>query len=240
MHAAAPRSVRPLYLKANDDRIYAAFGRFVFLTVNQMRAVLDCKFDYISIRLRRFHETGSLGRAQTSDFAPYLYFISEQGANEAILRGAMHKKWYILKKSLLQIPHEVGITDCQIALSKAFPAMEDRRWRHDLQHDFDGEVPDLFFDLHDGVGWCPFEFERMNPVSHEKLEDYARKFDRTYIVVQTAARLNNLMRSLVETLPTTKLWFTTAELLLKNPKGKIWCAPKNWATKAYSIIKPEA
>jgi hypothetical protein len=42
--------------------------------------------------------------------------------------------------------------------------MEGRRWKTDLQKDFDHEVPDLFFDLHDGIGWTPFEYVRTNPM----------------------------------------------------------------------------
>jgi hypothetical protein len=223
----------------NDDKIWAMFEAYVFVTVKQAQEILGCKPDYIQVRLRRLYEAGYLGRVQQSVFTDYLYFLTEQGAMQAIERGAMIHKWYVQKKSLMQIPHDSGVTACQIALFREFPHMQSRRWRTDLQKDFDGEVPDLFFNLHDGTGWTPFEYERLNPVSQEKLHEYSKTFNRSYVVVQTERRAANLLSAIEHDIPTTKLWFTTKDLLLTNTKGKIWWTPKDYATRQRSILKPE-
>jgi hypothetical protein len=228
-----------VYSMPDDDKIWAMFRDYVFVTIRHAHRILGCKFDYITKRLRRFHEARLVGCVRQSDFSPWLYFITEAGARQAELRGVMKVPWRIQKKSLMQIPHEIGITDCQADLSKAFPAAEFRRWRTDLQNDFDGEVPDLYFDLKDGVGWCPFEYERMNPITKQKLLDYQRDFKRTYIVVQSLRRVENLIE-LMQSNPTTKLWFTYAELFHKDVTAPIWWTPANYQTKQYSILKPES
>jgi len=237
---AEARNVRRVYSMLADDRIYEAFAKYVFLTTKQMQSALGCKFDYINVRLRRLCENGYLGRVQQNDFSEFLYFLTEQGALKAIERGAASRKWYVQKKSPMQLPHEKGITDCQLLLAKHFDGAEFRRWRTDLQKDFDGEVPDLFFDLKDGTGWCPMEYERMNPVSREKLADYAKHFPRTYIVVQTTRRVEMLLASIEDTLNTPRLWFTSVDVFSKNPTGKIWWTPKNFRDRAYSILRPES
>ncbi len=221
----------------NDDKIWAMFSRYVFVTTNQAQEILGCKWDYINVRLRRLFQAGYLGRVQQNDFAPYLYFLTEAGATLAFSRGHMTRPWYIQRKATNQIPHEIGITNWQMKFAKAFPEAEFRRWRTDLQHDFDGEVPDLFFDLKDGVGWVPFEYERMNLIKEEKLRDYDREFPRTYTVVQTNKRALNLVASLEESLPSSKLWFTSEEMFDRDITGKIWWTPANFRTRVYSIVK---
>ena len=193
----------------------------------------------VYLRLRRLHEAGYLGRERQSDWSDYVYFLTEKGAEKSIEHGYLNRKFCVYKKSLLQIPHDIGLSECQLGLSQAFPEMECRRWRADLQKDFTGEVPDLFFDLKDGTGWTPFEYERLNPVSHDKLADYAKDFKRTYIVVQTERRAEMLLRSIENELPTSKLWFTDVLSFNKNVLGKIWWTPKNFRERQYSILKPE-
>jgi hypothetical protein len=80
----------------------------------------------------------------------------------------------------------------------------------------------------------------MNPVAPKKLADYAKDFDRSYIVVQTERRAEMLLKSIEDDMPTSKLWFTTKEKLLANPKDKIWWTPKNFRERQYSILRPES
>src|ERR1700691_1928466 len=108
------KRVRFLSSQPNDDAIWAMFHRYVFVTVKQASTILDRKFHTVDVRLRRLEETGYLGRVQQNDFSPLLYFISKKGAEEAVARGEMQKAWFISKKSLSQIPHEIGITNCQL------------------------------------------------------------------------------------------------------------------------------
>jgi hypothetical protein len=239
---APERRIAFLNSQPNDDKIWAMFNRYVFVTVKQAQTILGCaSFSYINVRLRRLWETGYLGRVQQNDFSPLLYFISKKGAEEAVLRGEMRKPWCIQKKSLMQIPHDIGITNCQILLDQNFPELEVRRWKTDLQKDFEGEVPDLYFDLHDGTGWCPFEYVRTNPLSRDKMKDYASGFERTYIVLPTMKAVQFALLTANELhLPNAShLWFTYEEMFTTNVKGKIWWNPKTMGDKAYSILKPE-
>jgi hypothetical protein len=220
----------------NDDRIWAMFNRYVFVTVQQARSVLDCKFDYINVRLRRLHETGFLGRVQQNDFAPFLYFLSKTGAEEAVRRGEMEHPRCIQKKSLMQIPHDIGITDFHLRLEKAVEGLAWRQWRTDLQKEFD-DVPDALFSI-DGSGWSPFEYVRTNPINIEKLKYYDKQFHRAYIVMPTVKRIQIFLASIEDELPSSKLWFTAEELYQKDILGKIWWTPRNFRDRVYSILKP--
>lgn len=246
--AIETKSVGYLNFMPADDRIWAMFNRYVFATVKQAQRILGCKFDYINVRLRRMQETGYddptplLGRVQQNSFSEFLYFLSKKGAERAVARGEMKKPWCIQKKSLMQIPHDIGITNCQILLDEHFPQMEVRRWKTDLSKDFDGELPDLFFDLRDGMGWCPFEYVLTNPVNEAKLRDYSTEFQRTYIVLPTMKRVQlALMRTEEINLKNPqRIWFTYQSVFLENPKGKVWWNPKTMGDRAYSILKPES
>jgi len=225
---------------ANDKYIYAMFALYVFVTVKQAQQILGCKFDYINVRLRRLEQTGFLGRVQQNDFAPFVYFLSKTGAERALGLGVAEEPRYISKKSLMQIPHDIGITECQIALFRNFSPLHVRRWRADLHKFYDGDLPDLSIDFHDGWGWSPFEYVRTNPVSDEKLAAYATNHPRTLIVLPTIERVKRILTRLEESLPTSKLWFTYEEKFLEDPTGKVWWTPKNFRDRVYSILKPEA
>jgi hypothetical protein len=216
------------------------FSTYVFVTPRQAIQILDGKRISVYVRLRRLFEGGYLGRVQQSDFAEYVYYLTEKGAEKCIERGYLGKKWYIGRKSLMQIPHDIGITEFQFRLARAFPHMEARRWRADLQKDFEGEVPDLYFNIGDGMEWTPFEYVRMNPVTVEKLRGYDKEFKRSYFVLPTQRRVENILKAIEEELPSSRLWFTSEDRYREDILGKIWWTPKNYADRVYSLLKPEA
>lgn len=215
--------------------------KFVFMTVKQAHAYLGGSFSYINTRLRRLAETNYLGREQQNAFAEHIYWLARKGAEVGMARGAVPKPWSIQKKSKMQIPHDAGITSCLMLLDREFPNMQCRRWKTDLEKDFEGEIPDLFFDLQDGVGWCPFEYVVTNPLSRDKMRDYANGYERTYVVLPTLKAVQFALQTANELNLTNanRLWFTYEELFLSEPKGKIWWNPKTMGDKAYSILKPE-
>jgi hypothetical protein len=221
-----------------DDLFWEAFSKYVYLTPTQVQLVTGRKQITVYVRLERFYDAGLLGKARQNDFSPWLYFLTEKGALKCIERGYLTRKWYIGRKATNQIPHEIGITNCQMIFAANFPG-EIRRWRADLQKDFHGEVPDLFFNL-DGT-WTPFEYVLQNPLTIDKLRDYNATFPRSYFILPTEKRVENVLAQCVhENLDTTKLWFTTETLFKQNPTGKIWATPHNYEDRAYSILKPES
>jgi hypothetical protein len=201
-----------------DKYIYGAFGRYVFMTVQQAQRILARPFDTVNIRLRRLEETGFLGRVQQNQFMPYLYFLSKKGGEEAMRLGMMEKPWYISKKSPNQILHDIGITEIQWRLETHIPAMRARRWKTDLAQDYTGDLMDLLTDFDDSMGWCPWEYVRTNPLTMDKLRDYATDFRRSYFVLPTVEKIERLMQ---------------------NPMGKVFWQPKNHE-RVYSILKPES
>jgi hypothetical protein len=222
----------------NDDNYWAMFASYVFVTPRQAIQILNGKRITVYVRLKRLYEAGYLGRVRQNDFAEFVYFLTQKGADRCVERLGVNR-WYIGKKSLMQIPHDIGITEFQLRLARAFPHMEVRRWRTDLQKDFDGEVPDLYFNIGDGMEWTPFEYVRMNPVTAEKLRDYNSAFKRSYFVLPTEKRVENVLISIEDDLPSSRLWFTDEALYRKDILGKIWWTPKNFRERQYSILKPE-
>lgn len=224
----------------NDDNYWRMFSSYVFVTPRQAIRILGGIRISVYVRLRRLFEGGYLGRVQQSDFSDYVYYLTEKGAEKCIERGYLQKRWYIQRKSLMQIPHDIGITEFQLRLARAFPQMESRRWRADLQPDFEGEVPDLFFNIGDGMEWTPWEYIRMNPITKEKLTDYNAKFKRSYFVLPTEKRIDNLLKSIEDEIPSTRLWFTDEASYQRDILGKIWWTPQNFRDRQYSILKPES
>jgi hypothetical protein len=111
-----------------------------------------------------------------------------------------------------------------------------RVFRTDLRHDFD-DIPDALLDT--GEGWTPFEYVRVNPVSEAKLRHYDKQFKRSYIVMPTTKRIELLLSALEDSLPSSKLWFTSEDMYRKDILGKIWWTPKNFRDRQYSIL-PES
>jgi hypothetical protein len=221
-----------------DDRIWDMFAKYGFVTAPQAMVILGKTATPTYYRLRRLYEDGWLGRERQGQSDNWLYFI--KNPERAIDRGLLKHEWSIQRKATNQIPHEVGITDCQIIFYRHFPTAEIRRWRADLLHDFKREVPDLYFDLKDGIGWVPFEYVRRNPITEEKFKDYLAKFPRSYFVVPTGKYLENLLEKVEDDFPSTKLWFTYEDVFYKNPKGKIWYCPKDFRDRARSILPPKS
>src|SRR5579871_1877627 len=86
-HEPARRNPARLYSMPNDDKLWAMFSTYVYVTAKQAIQILGCKPDYIQVRLRRLFESGYLDRQQKNDFAEFVYFLTERGGNLCAERG---------------------------------------------------------------------------------------------------------------------------------------------------------
>ncbi len=241
--AKSPR----LYTMPNDDKLWAAFSSYVYLTCRQAMTVLNCKPDYIQVRLRRLYEHGYLDRQQKNDFSEFVYYFTEKGGNMAAERGHLQAPRWITKKSPMTLDHDTTISDFHMRISAVAELAGWEQWRGDLAKDFDSEwIPDAKFRVvGDEVrlleivksGESGYKKGESSLVS--KLKTYDREKHYTLVVMPTTQRIQNFLSKIEEELPSTRLWFTDEASYQRDILGKIWWTPKNFRTRQYSILKPE-
>jgi hypothetical protein len=249
--SAAAKSPR-LYSMANDDRIFAAFSSYVYLTVKQMQEILGCKFDYIETRLRRLYQAGYLDRQQQTPFGDFTYFLTQRGGELCASRGHLPSPRWISKKSKMTLAHDNTISDFHMRLEHALRGTPYQgeawwfQWRGDLAKQFGDWIPDAYF----RTGQDSFVLEIVKSTESgykkgesslvTKLKTYEAEKRHVLVVMPTLQRIQNFIAKIEEEIPSSRIWFTSEERYQKDILGKIWWAPKNYRDRVYSILKPEA
>jgi Replication-relaxation len=234
----------------NDDKLWAAFSSYVYLTAKQCIQVIGCKPDYIQVRLRRLYEAGYLDRQQKNNFSEYVYFFTEKGGDLAAERGHLLAPRWITKKSPMTLDHDVTISDFHMRLSaQLLPpnGMEWHQWRGDLAKSFGEWIPDAHFAI-SVAGWHVLEIVKSGESGYKKgesslvakLKTYDAEKHKTLVVMPTTQRIVNFLSKIEDELPSTRLWFTDEASYQRDILGKIWWTPKNFRDRQYSITKPEA
>lgn len=253
MQAHEPARKRSrLYSMPADDKLWAAFSSYVYLTARQAVQVIGCKIDYVQVRFRRLYEAGLLDRQQKNDFAEYVYFLTEKGGELCAERGHLESPKWISKKSPMTLDHDVEISDFHMRLASALLAPERpipmawHQWRGQLAKEFGDWIPDAHFRIVED--WHVLEIVRSTEWGYKKGESSLVTKLKTYdadkrhvlVVMPTQLRIQKFFAKVEDELPSSRLWFTDEASYRKDILGKIWWTPKNFRERQYSILKPEA
>lgn len=244
------KSVR-LYSMPNDDKLWAMFSSYIYVTAKQAIQILGCKPDYIQVRLRRLYEHDYLDRQQKNDFSEFVYYFTEKGGNLAAERGHLQEPRWITKKSPMTLDHDVEISRFHLTLEKALCGKAHlvwEQWRGDLGREFDSEwIPDAkFVIIGESAGLLEIVksgesgYKKGESSLVAKLKTYDREKHHTLIVMPTIQRIQNFLSKIEDELPSTRLWFTDEASYQRDILGKIWWTPRNFRERQYSILKPEA
>ena len=237
-----------LYSMPNDDKLWAAFSSYVYLTARQVQTVVGCKPDYTQVRLRRLYEAGFLDRQQKNDFSEFVYFLTERGGELAADRGHLESPKWISKKSPMTLDHDVEISDFHMRLQQSILttdifAIVWHQWRGQLAKQFGDWIPDAHFFFQDT--WHVLEIVRSTEWGYKKgesslvtkLKTYDAEKRRVLVVMPTQLRIQKFFAKVEEELPSSRLWFTDEASYRKDILGKIWWTPKNFRERQYSILK---
>jgi hypothetical protein len=134
-----------------DNPIYEAVARYQFITAEILSELTKRDHKTIQKRLQFLYEANYLNRQRRDELAPYCYFLSEKGAQEAVRLGALPEVRFIKAKSRMIISHDLEITLFHRAVEKSFGGVEWEQWRGNLKDDVGGKqlIPDARFTLKD-------------------------------------------------------------------------------------------
>jgi hypothetical protein len=222
----------------------------------------DTKRNIIAVRRRMLHlfEAGFLNRARRDKLAPYVYFLSEKGAAEALRHGHITEPRYIKSKSSILVPHDLEITMFHRTLRKKLHdaghiLSEWEQWRGALRYEVHTEngkeslIPDGLFRINDQSPSFleivkSYESEYQNGESNvehkialynEHWRETHRDF-RVFFVMPTKARVAHFLAKIEERFPYRRFWFTDEESYRRDVLGKIWWTPRDFRDATYSII----
>jgi hypothetical protein len=109
-------------------------------------------------------------------------------------------------------------------------------------------IPDWRFAVDGDEEFTPSENQRTRHGKKgtrliDKLRHYeAIKIKRVCIILPTQERRKNFLEEIEDTYKNSKtaFWFSSYDLVLADPLGKIWQQPRNFRDREYSILKPES
>jgi hypothetical protein len=255
MQAAVGRRERHIYTLKRDDDIYRAVARYQFITAEILTELTGRDHKTIQKRLQFLYEANYLNRQRRDELAPYAYFLSEKGAQEAVRIGSLPELRFIKAKSRMIISHDLEITYFHRAVEKSFGPVEWEQWRGDLKDDVGGEalIPDARFTLKDNFFFLEivksYESEYENGISNierkfAQYSAYKEQFKRKYghddfrvlWVLPTEARVLGLLAKIEDKYPFRRFYVTHEQLYQDNIKGKIWWTPKDFRDATYSLL----
>jgi hypothetical protein len=125
--AVAPKRNRRLYTRSGDSGILQDVAKYQFVTVEMVAEDLARNIIAVRRRMMQLYQAGMLNRVRRDKLAPYVYFLSEKGSEEALRRGHLHEPRYINSKSPLLVSHDLEITMFHRALGEKLQEVE---WIH--------------------------------------------------------------------------------------------------------------
>jgi hypothetical protein len=223
----------------------------------------DTKRNVIAVRRRMLHlfEAGILNRARRDKLAPYVYFLSEKGSDEALRYGHLTEPRHIKSKSSILVPHDLEITIFHRTLRKKLHDVghmlsEWDQWRGALRAEVETEkgkeslIPDGRFRIGDEAP-CYLEIVKSYESEYENGEsnvehkiflynEYWRQGAdefRALFVMPTKARVAHFLAKIEERFPLRRFWFTDEESYRANVLGKIWWTPRDFRDATYSLLQ---
>lgn len=259
LRADAPRRDRRVYTRKGDSPILKSVADCQFVTVEMVAE--DTQRNIIAVRRRmlQLYEAGYLNRSRRDKLAPYVYFLSEKGSEEALTYGHVTAPRYIKSKSSILVPHDLEITIFHRTLRKklhdaGFILSEWEQWRGTLKAEVNTEkgkeslIPDGRFSIGDQT-FCleivkSYESEYENGESNVERKiflynEYWRQSGeefRVLFVMPTKMRVAHFLAKIEERFPLRRFWFTDEESYRTNVLGKIWWTPRDFRDATYSLL----
>jgi hypothetical protein len=260
LRAGVPRRDRRVYTRKGDSPILKSVADCQFVTVEMVAE--DAKRNVIAVRRRMLslYQAGFLNRSRRDKLAPYVYFLSEKGSDEALKHGHLNEPRYIKSKSSILVPHDLEITIFHRTLRKKLHdaghiLSEWDQWRGALKHEVETAngrealIPDGRFCIDDGND-CYLEIVKSYESEYENGEsnvehkiflynEYWRQSGddfRVLFVMPTKARVAHFLAKIEERFPYRRFWFTDEESYRANVLGKIWWTPRDFRDATYGLV----
>ena len=257
--ADALRRNRRIYTRKGDSLIFQSVASYQFVTVEMVAE--DTERNVIAVRRRMLslYQAGYLNRARRDKLAPYVYFLSEKGSDEALRYGHLNEPRYIKSKSSILVPHDLEITIFHRTLQKKldearYPLSYWEQWRGALRAEVQTEkgiealIPDGSFAINDDeyrleiVKAYESEYENGESNVEHKIflyNEYWRQSGEDFhvlFVMPTKMRVAHFLAKIEEKFPYRKFWFTDEESYRSSILGKIWWTPRDFRDATYSLL----
>ena len=232
-----------------DVEIWRAFGRYVFLTIAQASELLNRNPFTVQKRFNKLTRTDPhyLNRERQSEFDEWVYFPAPAGGRKMFQNAFSTSPWSIREKAKSHLPHDVMISQFHLKLELALRGrglkLSWEQWRDDME-DMKPVIPDARFAVEGEEEFTPLENQRARPKNgYKSLIEKMRELEKMDVkrvcwLFPTEERRQNFLEAIEKEFNTTRFWFSTYDLALTDPLGKIWLTPKNYKERPYSILKP--
>ena len=263
LRADGPRRDRRVYTRKGDSPILQSVADCQFVTVEMVAE--DTKRNVIAVRRRmlQLYQAGLLNRARRDKLAPFVFFLSEKGAAEAMNYGHLTEPRFIKSKSSILVPHDLEITQFHRTLRKKLHDQghilsEWDQWRGALREEVETEngkeslIPDGKFCIDGEYTFYleivkSYESEYKDGESnverklflynqHRRDRNLQGEDFRVLFVMPTKARVAHFLAKIEERFPYRRFWFTDEESYRTNILGKIWWTPRDFRDATYHLM----